>query len=56
VSTYNPVTYLLAALRAIVMTGWDGTAIGKGLLAIVGVGVVSIGLSLAALRGRLKQS
>jgi len=56
VSTYNPVTYLLAALRSIVITGWDGATIGKGLLAIAGVGVVSIGLALAALRGRLKQS
>ena len=56
VANYNPVTYLLAGLRAIVMTGWDGATIGKGLLAIAGVGTVSIGLALAALRGRLKQS
>jgi ABC-2 type transport system permease protein len=49
----NPVTYLLEALRSLVMTGWDGAAIGKGLAATAGVGVVTMGLALLALRGRV---
>ena len=53
IATYNPVTYLLAALRSLVMVGWEPTELGKGLLAVLGVGVVSQGLAFAALRGRV---
>ena len=52
---YNPVTYLLDGLRSIVSSGWDGARIGKALLAIVGVGVVSFTLALTALRGRVRR-
>ena len=55
IATYNPVTYLLAGLRSILSSGWDGAAIGKGLLAVAGIGVVSMTLSLLALRGRIKR-
>jgi ABC-2 type transport system permease protein len=56
VATVNPVTYLLAGLRSLISTGWDGVAIGKALVAIAGVGVISLGLALAALRGRVKRN
>ena len=36
------------------MTGWDGAALAKAVLAIAGVGVVSFGLCLAAFRGRIR--
>ena len=49
---YNPVTYLLAALRSLISTGWEPLTLAKGLGAVLGVGVVSIGLALAALKGR----
>ncbi len=49
---YNPVTYILAALRSLIYVGWDGQALRDGVIAIVAVGVVSIGMALAALRGR----
>ena len=49
---YNPVTYLLAALRSLISNGWEPLTLVKGLGAVLGVGVVSIGLALAALRGR----
>jgi ABC-2 type transport system permease protein len=49
---YNPVTYVLAALRSLIYGGWDGQALRNGMIAIVGVGVVSIGMALAALKGR----
>ena len=49
---YNPVTYVLAALRSVIYGGWDGQAILNGIIAIAAVGVVSIGMALAALRGR----
>lgn len=53
VSTYNPVTYLLAGQRALVSDGWAWTTIGGALLAVVGVGVVSMTLAFLALRGRV---
>jgi len=55
VATVNPVTYLLQGLRSLVTEGWVWTDLGWALLAVVGVGVVSVGLALAALRGRVKR-
>ncbi len=52
IATYNPVTYLLEALRSLLMVGWDAEALLKGLAAVLGVGVVSMTLALLALRGR----
>ena len=49
---YNPVTYVLAALRSLIYGGWDAQALRDGIVAIASVGVLSIGMALAALRGR----
>ncbi len=51
-AVYNPVTYLLAALRSLISNGWEPVTLGKGVGAVLGVGVVSIGLALTALKGR----
>lgn len=53
IATYNPMTYLLAALRSLLYGGWQVQPLVEGLLATVLVGTVSIGLALAALRGRV---
>jgi ABC-2 type transport system permease protein len=53
VADYNPVTYLLAALRSLILEGWDAGDLLRGLAAVLGVGIVSMSLALAALRGRL---
>jgi ABC-2 type transport system permease protein len=55
IATYNPVTYILDALRSLLFVGWDATALAKGLGAIVAVGALSQFLAFAALRGRLRQ-
>ncbi len=55
IATYNPVTYLLAGLRSLTSSGWDGTALFQALVAVAAVGVLSIGLALAALRGRVRR-
>jgi ABC-2 type transport system permease protein len=55
IANVNPVTYLLDGWRGLVVDGWDGATLGKALIATVAVGVVSIGLALAALNGRIKQ-
>lgn len=52
IADFNPVTYLLAALRSLITEGWEPLTLAKGVGAILGVGVVSIGLALAALKAR----
>ena len=54
VASVNPVTYVLEGLRSLVMVGWDGGALVSAAAAIVIVGVVSVGLALAALRRRVR--
>lgn len=54
IADFNPVTYILAGLRSLVSDGWDASAIGGAVIATVIVGVVSIGLALAALQRRVR--
>jgi ABC-2 type transport system permease protein len=44
VATWNPASYLIEGLRSLVITGWDGTALWRG----VAVGVGVLGLSFWA--------
>ena len=53
---FNPTTYLLEGMRAVLQEGWRWGSIGRGLLAIAGVGAVSFTLAFASLRGRLKRN
>lgn len=50
---FNPVTYLLAALRSLVLDGWDPNLLAAGLAAVLVVGAISLSLALMALRSRL---
>jgi ABC-2 type transport system permease protein len=54
-ATYNPVTYVLAALRALLTEGWALTPLLQGLIAILGVAAVSHTLAFMALRGRVSR-
>lgn len=56
VADFNPVTYLLAGLRSITSEGWVWGDILAALGAIVGVGLVSQGLAIAALRSRVRRA
>jgi ABC-2 type transport system permease protein len=53
---FNPVTYLLGGLRALVSDGWGAPEIMQGILACLAVALVSMTLALLALRGRVKRS
>lgn len=53
IAGFNPMTYLLAALRSLLYGGWQPRPLLEGALAILGVGAVSMTLALATLRGRL---
>ena len=53
IATYNPVSYLLEALRSLVITGWDAQALELGLGFTVAILVVSLALSRTAMKTRL---
>lgn len=54
-STYNPVTYLLDGLRAVISTGWDWSAISKAFAAIFIILSLSFFFAFTALRGRVSR-
>jgi len=57
VAGFNPVTYLLGGLRSLVLgSGWQWGQLGQAVAAIAAVGLVSMTLCFAALRGRVKAS
>ncbi|MCU0497597.1 MAG: ABC transporter permease [Anaerolineae bacterium] len=51
-ATYNPITYILEAMRAILNTGWDTEIVLRGLSSCVGLGIVMFAFALWSLRGR----
>jgi ABC-2 type transport system permease protein len=56
VAGFNPVTYLLAGLRSLeIGNGLQWSQLGEALLAIAIVGVISMTMCFAALRGRIKR-
>ena len=56
IAGWNPVTYLLAGMRALLYEGWEWRTIGGAVLAVSIVGLVSMTLCFAALRARLKRN
>ncbi len=55
IAMYNPVTYLLDALRSLISVGWDFEALLKGVAAIALIGTMSGTFALMALRGRTRR-
>ena len=47
----NPVSYLIEAIRSLVITGWDGQALALGFSIVVVLAIVGLTLSSFALRG-----
>jgi ABC-2 type transport system permease protein len=56
IATYNPITYLLGALRSLITSGWQVRTLMEGLAALLGIGIVSMSLALLALRGRINRN
>ena len=50
INDWNPFTYVIEAIRGLMATGYDWTAIGRALLALLILGVVLHGASLWAFR------
>ena len=55
IAGYNPVTYVLDGLRSLITEGWMWAELAKGLVAIALVGLASMSMCFAALRGRVKR-
>jgi ABC-2 type transport system permease protein len=55
-ATVNPVSYLIEAIRSLMMTGWDGEALALGFGIAIALAVSSIAIAAVTLRGRMLQS
>ena len=53
VATYNPISYLLEALRSLVITGWDARALALGFGFTLALLVIAVALSQRAMQTRL---
>jgi ABC-2 type transport system permease protein len=52
IATYNPVSYLLEAIRSLIITGWDGRALALGFTIAIALVIVSIFGASRAVRRR----
>ena len=52
-ATANPVSYLLECVRSLIITGWDGEALGLGFGIVAVIGVVALALAARSLPKRL---
>jgi ABC-2 type transport system permease protein len=56
VATANPVSYLIEAIRSLIIIGWDGEALALGFGFAFAITVVAVALASMALRTRLARS
>ena len=56
VATYNPVSYLLEALRSLVITGWDAQALALGFGFALAILVIALALAQTAMKSRLTRT
>jgi ABC-2 type transport system permease protein len=52
----NPITYVLEAMRGLINTGWDGTALLQGVVACLILAAVTYALAVTALRVRTRRA
>jgi ABC-2 type transport system permease protein len=53
VATWNPVSYMLEAIRSLVISGWDGEALALGFGCAGGLAAISLAAASSALRTRM---
>jgi ABC-2 type transport system permease protein len=53
IATYNPVSYLIEAIRSLLITGWDAEALALGFGCAIAIAVVGVAASSRALRTRM---
>ena len=49
-ATFNPVTYIMEALRSLVLVDLDWAAIGRGYAVVAAAGVLMVVLSVRSIR------
>jgi ABC-2 type transport system permease protein len=50
VATGNPITYLLAGMRSLLLEGWEAELLGYAIAAVTGIGLFTISMTMLALR------
>ena len=55
-ASLNPVSYLIEAIRSLVITGWDGQALALGFGIAIGLGILGVSLASHSLRGRMART
>jgi ABC-2 type transport system permease protein len=55
-ATINPVSYLIEAIRSLMMTGWDSEALALGFGVAIVTALSSITIAAVSLRGRMLKS
>ncbi len=53
IATYNPISYLLEALRSLVIKGWDAQALELGFMFAIALLVIALAFSQTAMKTRL---
>ena len=49
-ATFNPVTYIMEAMRAFILDGWDWDTMGRGFAVVAVAGVVMVALNVRLIR------
>ena len=55
-ATVNPVSYLIEAVRSLIIVGWDGQALALGFAIAAAIAVVAVALASLALQTRLARA
>ncbi|MBA2241041.1 MAG: ABC transporter permease [Solirubrobacterales bacterium] len=56
IATYNPVSYLVEAIRSLLISGWDAEALALGFGCAAGIAVLTLTASSFALRSRMART
>jgi ABC-2 type transport system permease protein len=56
VATYNPVSYMLEAIRSLVIVGWDAEALALGFACAGGLALIALVAAASALRTRMART
>ncbi|MDL1883073.1 ABC transporter [Anaerolineae bacterium CFX8] len=54
-ATYNPITYILEAMRSVLLTGWEADVLARGLLAILAMAALTFTFAILSLRARTRR-
>ena len=53
---FNPITYVLEGMRALIINGWDGVAVGQAVFACLALATAMYILAAFALRVRTRRN